>query len=365
MAPLRAVGKRPLSLDFFRSAVLGFLLCGAVLFPLIAELALRQQAGPHWAQSEVLVIEQAASAVVHGHSPYGRLFSADLLGVRSNSNSHFPYLPAMSLFGVPHALLPSPATDSRVIFTLISVGCVVRALAVSRWQSHHKIRIVQMLFAVPPGALATATGGDDMPVLALLLLGLVLRAEGRPGGGRIAILVASLTKATAWPVMLALCMMRPVTQSDAAWLRRRLLASTAILALAAVAAPSKLLYDAVLFPLGLTADRSPADMTTPGGLLVRAIAGPALTAPARAIGLALLLAVLVLWLGMLWRRPPPDLPAALGAAAVLFLLLTFANPVGRPGYLAYPMNILCWRWTLGSTDRTRQAERPVKEALPW
>jgi len=156
-------------------------------------------------------------------------------------------------------------------------------------------------------------------------------------------------------LFIALLLVRPV---DAVLRRGAIVVVVSVVAMTA-AAPGPVLDDAVLFPLGLTADRSPARMSTLGGLLVRGSAGPVSTA----VVLAVALAVVVLWVLASRRWPPADVSGALAAAAVLFVLLMLVSPAGRPGYLAYPANFLCWGWALASADeRSQPVERPVEEA---
>ena len=63
---------------------------------------------------------------------------------------------------------------------------------------------MQVLVALPTGALAIVTGGDDLPVLATMLLGFVLAQRRQPVLSGVAMGLAGSLKLTAWPVLLLL-----------------------------------------------------------------------------------------------------------------------------------------------------------------
>ena len=63
-------------------------------------------------------------------------------------------------------------------------------------------RAFMALTALPTAALPLATGGDDMPVAALMLLGLVALQRRRPVLAGLALGAASTLKFTSWPVVL-------------------------------------------------------------------------------------------------------------------------------------------------------------------
>ena len=58
---------------------------------------------------------------------------------------------------------------------------------------------------LPTGALPMVTGGDDLPVLALLFLGLVLAAKRRPALAGLVLGLSGTLKFTSWPVILLAC----------------------------------------------------------------------------------------------------------------------------------------------------------------
>src|SRR5207248_2205209 len=96
---------RPVRLRFALAA--GAFVLAAVL-PLGLEVGWRfgGDLGRH-AQSEVIVTEEAARALVAGRDPYAATFVHGPLAARPlGTRTHFPYLPGMLAFGLPRAVLP-------------------------------------------------------------------------------------------------------------------------------------------------------------------------------------------------------------------------------------------------------------------
>ena len=94
-----------------------------------------------------------------------------------------PYLPALAVFGVPHALFGGGLlTDPRLWFGVVFVLGFAGTLAISGvtrpwlWTA--------VLAASPIIAFPLTTGGDDLPVLALLCVGLALLRAARRSGPR-------------------------------------------------------------------------------------------------------------------------------------------------------------------------------------
>ena len=81
---------------------------------------------------------------------------------------------------------------------------VVTLFALSRLRppDRRPVRALQVLTVLPTAALPLATGGDDMPVAALMLLGLVALQRRRPVLAGLALGAASSLKFTAWPLAL-------------------------------------------------------------------------------------------------------------------------------------------------------------------
>src|ERR1700728_2935801 len=113
-------------------------------------------------QPEVGVIARSAKQLVNHHSPYQ---SAASLAAAHNPNAYNPYLPVMSLFGIPRALFGSHViTDPRVWFWL-----ALRAAG-----AKNCVRWTVFVAACPVIAFELAVGGDDIPIVALMCLGFAL-----------------------------------------------------------------------------------------------------------------------------------------------------------------------------------------------
>ena len=89
---------------------------------------------------------------------------------------------------------------------------VVALFALSRLRppTDARFRAFQVLTVLPTAALPLATGGDDMPVVALMLLGLVALQRRRPVLAGLALGAASSLKFTAWPLVV----LAPVVVAD-------------------------------------------------------------------------------------------------------------------------------------------------------
>jgi hypothetical protein len=325
-------------------------LVGAVAIPLALEAQWRTEptrapanALHPYGASELVVTEGAANAVVHGRDPYSTEFTSPELDGRSPSTGeHFPYLPGMIAFGIPRALVPgTPWSDARFFFLVATL--VAAAFALRGWHAPpgHRLRALQVLIVLPTGAAALATGGDDVPVLALCLLALVLFDRGRHAGSAVAAAGAALLKLTAWPLLVVLAV-------PSRRVRVALGSVGAVALLAAAAGPSDFVDDVLLFPTGLTRLPSPASTTTLGSMMI----APVQESPYRVlITLALFavaLVVTVLVLREVAARRAIGAPEAAAAAALVLLTLILLAPVARAGYLVYPLDLLVWAALLRS-----------------
>nr|WP_277605280.1 glycosyltransferase 87 family protein [Glycomyces sp. L485] len=253
----------------------------------------------------------------------------------------------MAVFGLPSALFGHHWwTDARVYFLLATLACLAAAL---RLLSEHAgkgtlLRALQVSVVFPVCALTFVTGGDDMPVVGLMVLALAFCASGRPLGAGLAIGTAGALKLFAWPVAVVLAFLvwrRFGAQASPFGALRRYLLGFAV-PVAATMVPVLLLdargfFDNVIaFGLGHGVVESPAQSPLPGFLVARYVPGGELLAPVLLGSAALVIAVL------LWTRPPATAAsAALWSAAGLsaaFLLM----PSTRFGYLLYPVVLLGW-----------------------
>jgi Glycosyltransferase family 87 len=302
----------------------------AVAGALVTPLCLNAWRG--WGQPEVAVVTRSALALAHGHSPY-------VGGSPAGPNAYNPYLPAMSLFGVPRALFGGgPLTDPRLWFALVFVAAFTAALAVVRVPQ--AARWTAFVAATPVVSLELTAGGTDVPVLALLCLGLALlwRAPRHARAGLVLGLAAA-AKATAWPavaVAAPLVWRRDGRKAALAVPGVALAVCVGLTAPAAVLWPSAMLANTVAFPLGLTPVRSDAASPLPGHLI--ATAGPA----GRALAGLLLVAAGAAVLAWLAAAPPASVRSATWRLATGMSVMFLLAPATRFGYFIYPAGLLAW-----------------------
>jgi hypothetical protein len=306
-------------------------------------------------EGTLTVITQAGDRLLRHGTPY--LPAASL----SRVLGYDPYEPLMSVFGLPHAVgaraLPGWAGDPRLWLTLTGAAGLYLAFRLAGRQAGQDrargaaLRNTAFALASPVLSLEVATGGTDVPLIALLCLSLTLAAGDTPRAAAVTTGLACALKATAWPALPVLAVMLAVTRTRARAVRFTVLAALTAAAAMAAAAPAALgdpgsaLRNAVLFPLGLTPHRTPAASPLPGHLL--AATGPA----GRWAALALLGAAALtfaLWLAV---RPPRDARAAAARLAVGLAAIFILAPATRWGYFAYPLALAGW-WYLAGPPRT-------------
>ena len=152
------------------------------------------------------MVERAGIRAAHGHDPYQVVDRDGHILIRQNAmpvyELYYPYLPGMVIFGFSSgSKVEARLTDARIQFLLFTVVISLIALSRVRPSSDARTRSFQALTALPTAALPLATGGDDMPVVALMLLGLVALQRRRPVLAGLALGAASTLKFTAWPVV--------------------------------------------------------------------------------------------------------------------------------------------------------------------
>jgi hypothetical protein len=348
--------------------ILLFLLVGATLAPLSAEVALRNDgpASSH-VQPEVVVIAQAGERVFHGEHLYAATVRDGHVHAATRGEptyeSFFPYLPLMAAFGLPNlGKGPVRVTDTRVLFSIVTLIVVGAALLVLRAPKDRKVRALQFLTVLPTAALPLATGGDDMPIVAFLLLAMVLAQRRRPGWSGIVLGVVSAMKFTAWPLA-----------AVALWCARdregRRAPGRMLLGIVAVAGPvvapfavseARGFFDnVILFPLGLSGVASPAASNLPGHVLVTEL--PWLHT---ALPLAVALVGGTLLVGRLWRRPPTTPAQVVNLAGWVMLVAILFAPATRVGYLLYPADFFVWGSMLSAADQPGWEASELAELLP-
>jgi hypothetical protein len=355
----------------WRLLVLSLVFVGVVAVPLGLESQWRPAADRVLAQPEVGVIERSAQWLTHLESPYRTYRNAqghlvgEVKGVPA-FQSFFPYFPLMSVFGLPSAVThrETGLTDARIVMSVFTCLLMGVALALLRAPPERKIRVAQVLVVLPTGSLFLATGGDDMPILALCLLGLVALQRQRSWTAGLVIGAAAAMKLTAWPFLLVALAVSRDRDGRRSWVQVLAAASAVVLVTVApyvVSGPRAFVANVFAFPLGLAGVASPAASPLPGHLLTQWFP------PLRHV---LLPAVFVvggyLLVRFLRRRWPLDLPAALRTLAVVMTVVICSATATRLGYLIYPLNFWLWAWvfTPGPTSSVEgvvlvEAQRPA------
>jgi hypothetical protein len=315
----------------------------------------------------MMVIDRAASLLLHHGSPY--LPASQV----TSWLSYNPYLPVMTLFGLPSAAgLGGLAGNSGV---WIAIGTVI-PLAAAFWIAmvrpggrtcrHDALLATGVAVASPVVGLNLAVITTDPPVLALILLALALAARpelarpelARPGflraaaavparatgalGAGIALGAACDLKSTAWLAVPVLAAMFAVRDGARAAVRFATSAAVTAVVLVAALAPAALIswraandliQNSVLFPLGLTRDKTPAESLLPGHMLTT------MGTAGHVISVGLLLAAVLGVLISLVIRPPRDVTAAAWRLAIGLALMFLLGPQVRFGYFLYPLGL--------------------------
>src|SRR5487761_1708600 len=305
-------------------------LCGALLVPL-GWLAVQGRQQP-----EVSVLIKSAQLLVHDGTPYQ---STAALAAAHHPYAYDPYLPVMTLFGLPRALAAAGAQD---------------------W-----IRWTAFVTASPVIAFELAVGGTDIPVLGLMCLGFALlwrtaRRQPRPVLAGLVLGVDAAMKATAWPALVIAIVLLAVRDGRRATVQFAVAAAAACAVLIGPVAaiwPGALVANTIAFPLGLTKSTSPAASPLPGHLLAQT----GHTGHLIAVGLLLLAGVGVLvWLVL---APPKDVPAATWRLIVGLTLMFTLAPATRFGYYIYPAGLLAWL-LIARAGRSRAPPHPAAAARP-
>ena len=246
-----------------------------VAAPLLAALACALVAPTVWlilrgpATADPIVVARSAVLLLRHGNPY--LPAGEL----ATWQSYNPYLPAMTVFGLPWSVgLRGVIGDTRLWLTAASA--VLFAVAFWMGAPHRAARcgacrravVWSAVFAVasPLLALPLAVGITDPPVIALTCLALacVARSPRLPVVAGLAIGVACAMKATAWPalaVIAALLVARDGGRVAARFAAVSVVTTAGLVAVTApglLATPAALLQNTVLFPLGMTTHKTPA-----------------------------------------------------------------------------------------------------------
>lgn len=336
---------------------------GAVtLMPLLAEAVQRAGGVTGRAQEEVEVVEASGTRLLETGTPY--LPVEAIAELPEPLLGYNPYQPGMSVFGLPRAVLGAHwFTDARVWFAVATAAALLGALALLRRDARPQrtaadatssralsrgawIRGFQAVGVLPICALTLATGGDDLPVVALCVLAFAFVAVGRFTAAGFAIGAAAALKLLAWPVLIVVLILAARRGRLRSLAPPALALPLATLAPILATDPSGWFGNVIRFPLGDGVVASPAASPLPGHLIAEYLpAGRVI-----AIGLLLLAGAVMGWLVL--TRPPATAHKAAALSAIGLLAAIGLLPATRFGYLLYPAVFGVWWWVL------KQAERP-------
>ncbi len=352
-----------------RVAAFVVVLGGATVVPLTMEVIWRSEGNPSaHVQPEVVVVERAGARAASGKDPYQVIDRNGHVLVhvagQPTYELYYPYLPGMVLFGLSSSLdkHPSRLTDARIQFLAFTAIVTVLALAFVRGADEPRRRVLQLLTVLPAAALPLATGGDDMPVVALMLLALVALQRRRPLLAGLAMGAASSLKFTAWPLAVFAAWVvfdRRPARATLWYLAGVVVVTGVVVAPVALANPTAFIDNVVRFPLGLSGIASPAASPLPGHLLVSAFPRwHRVYVYVLVLGGGALLAL------RLWKAPPRDAAAAAIFTGWVMLIAIMLAPATRVGYLLYPVDLLAWGWMLRRADEPAIAGPPDRSGRP-
>ncbi|MCL4434012.1 MAG: glycosyltransferase 87 family protein [Actinobacteria bacterium] len=352
-----------------RVATMVIVMAGATFLPLALETywqnaSTSTSSGTTHAQPEVLVVEKAGRTLLKGHDPYtvSSKQPGGHISVPAGQPSYdvfFPYLPGMAIFGMPSgSKAPRPLGDARVMFALLTFVVLGIVLWINGLEGERGLLAVQAMSVLPFTALPLSTGGDDIPVIALMLLGLVLMRRHKMLMAGVAFGAAASLKFTSWPlVVIALLVLYAAysfKDSIKAAAGAGLVVVPAVLPVA-LANMKAFVVNVVLYPLGLAGIRSPAASPMPGHLLVSTL--PAIH---HSYSIVVVLAGGVVFLAALTRWFPRDAGSLASFIGWAFLFAVLLAPTTRFGYLIYPFDLIIWSRVLHCVPR--QAEGTPTEA---
>jgi len=306
-------------------------------------------------QPEVTGIERAGKDVARAKDPYHLIeggSTAPVAAADTTFEKFFPYLPLMAVFGYASSTTaPVEVTDARVTFLLVTAVVGGAALALAQMSRRRKLTLAQFLVVLPMGALPLVTGGDDLPVLALLLLGLVLvhRRNDLPAG--VVFGLAAALKFTAWPIALLAVLFVGATRPK----KSRLLMAAGFMGVLipivlpyAVMNPAAFTQNVLLFPLGLSGVESPAASPLVGHFIVTMLPG----FHRAYVVLIALLGVTMFGRSLLNNTPRTGSDVAFLAGWCAMFAVVVA-PSTRVGYLIYPINFFLWGACFATAETAR------------
>ena len=315
---------------------------GAAMLPLVVQAVQRAGGRTGRAQEEVLVAEHMGERLASTGTPY--LGPEAIAGLPPGEQllGYAPYQPGMAVFGLPRAAFGDVWwTDARIWFAVATVAALVAAVRLLPYGGS-LVRAVQFATVLPICALTLATGGDDLPVLALALLALACCAGGRYGAAGLAVGAAAALKLFALPVVVVLAVLALTTGNARRFLPGALGLPVLALLPAFLVDGDAFVENVIRFPLGQGLVTSPAQSPFPGYLIAQTVPGGRYVAVGLLVTVALAIAVVLL------RRPPRTAAAAALFCGYGLLAAILLMPTTRFGYLLYPLALLVWAPALGA-----------------
>ncbi|MFI6822937.1 glycosyltransferase 87 family protein [Micromonospora sp. NPDC050187] len=364
----------PLAGTTARSAVTALTWTTTALLPLGWQAAQRSAGRTDRAQEEVVVVEHSGARLLHDGTPYLGHDAIAALPPGEQLLGYTPYQPGMALFGLPRAALDTWWTDARVWFALgtaLALALAVRTLRSGgtgrgsadrdRVAGHRGrldaalLRAVQAATVLPICALTLATGGDDLPVLALCLLALACAATGRAGLAGLAVGLAGALKLFAWPIALVLLFWAVTRRAGGRFAVGAFGLPAAALLPALLVDRDALVENVLRFPLGQGLVTSPAASPFPGHLIATGLPAGRTIATGLLVAAGLAIAVHLL------RRPPRTAAANALICGYGLLAAIALMPATRFGYLLYPLALLLWApaLRLAVPDGSSSADSPA------
>jgi hypothetical protein len=329
-----------------RAALTWVAWAGTALLPLVVEAVQRAGGRTDRAQDEVLVVEQMGERLLHTGTPYLGPDAIAALPLADRLGAYAPYQPGMAIFGLPRAFAGDAWwTDARIFFAVVTLAALVTAVRTLA-SGPSSVRALQAATVFPICALTLATGGDDIPVMALCLLALAWCAADRFGLAGLAVGAAAACKLFAFPVVAVLAVLALTSGRG-----RRFLPGAIGLPIAVLIPPflvdgNAFVENVIRFPLGHGLVQSPAQSPFPGYLISSDLPG------GRYIAAGLLVAVAVAIAVGLVRRPPRTAATAALFCGYGLLAAILLMPTTRFGYLLYPVALLVWAPALSKPTAT-------------
>jgi hypothetical protein len=319
---------------------------GTALLPLVVEAVQRAGGRTDRAQDEVLVVEQMGARLLHTGTPYLGPDAIAALPLPDRLGAYAPYQPGMAVFGLPRALAGDAWwTDARIFFAVVTLAALVTAVRLLG-SGPSSVRALQAATVFPICTLTLATGGDDIPVMALCLLALAWCAADRFGLAGLAVGAAAACKLFAFPVVAVLAVLALASGRGRRFLPGALGLPIVVLIPPFLVDGNAFLENVIRFPLGHGLVQSPAQSPFPGYLISSDLPG------GRYIATGLLVAVAVAIAVGLSRRPPRTAATAALFCGYGLLAAILLLPTTRFGYLLYPVALLVWAPALSKPTGT-------------